>query len=194
MKAATKSRPILFSAPMVRAILEGRKTQTRRIYKGFFCGTQPAWPDSGKGSCPYGRTGDTLWVRESIKIGRCPNEPLGLALYSNGDGKLHPDAPERSREFCREFKSVPSIHMPRWASRLTLEITDVRVERLNEISEEDAKAEGVSVDGVGNPGGPMRVHQRAFKSLWNQINGADSWAANPWVWVIEFSRTTGGAA
>ena len=83
----------------------------------------------------------------------------------------------------------PSIHMPRWASRLTLEITDVRVERLNEISEEDAIAEGVSVDGVGNPGGPMRVHQRAFKILWNQINGPDSWAANPWVWAITFRRT-----
>jgi hypothetical protein len=188
-----KERPIIFNAAMVNAILSGQKTQTRRIIK-----PAPAWVmKSGvmsfKGRvglphsiCPYGQIEDRLWVRETIDgIWGCD------ASYMADDTRLADvlegwwDEPQRL-----PIKRIPSIHMPRWASRITLEITDLRVERLQDISEEDAKAEGVPLD---CPIGNIKAYQKApysycFAQLWESINGEGSWDANPWVWVISFKK------
>lgn len=176
-----KERPILFSAPMVRALLDGRKTQTRRVVKPQPTATrEEAIRTYGKGGtfileagffgvrCPYGQLGDRLWVRETW--GACAGSPV----YRADDNATCPDG----------GRWKPSIHMPRWASRITLEVTGVRVERLQDISEEDAIAEGVP---------EQRGDPWAFQCLWDSINGARercSWAANPWVWAITFSRRT----
>lgn len=189
-------RPILFSAPMVRAILEGRKTQTRRVVKGVDNDNRMRSKkivthvmDAHKvGLCPYGQPGDRLWVRETwgmrpVAAGHIDKPSKKFVIY-RADG-FTSAIPERWR---------PSIHMPRWASRITLEIVSVRVERLNEISEQDAMAEGII--------GPHHLSSewscgdskwfsstvKAFSNLWESINGADSWAVNPWVWVVEFKR------
>lgn len=189
-----KERPILFSAPMVRALLAGRKQQTRRILKPqpqMVQGKRIA-PWEGDGvtlmrlleqtgkRCPYGQPGDRLWVRESWGVSPIYDntkprdlKPRGMKVgYAADDG-------------LRGCKTRPSIHMPRWAGRITLEVTGVRVERLQDISEADALAEGVSaiLDEM------RRATPRCdFQALWQSINGPDSWAANPWVWVIEFKR------
>ena len=200
-----KERPILFNAPMVRAILDGRKTVTRRVVK-----PQPAgeirrgepdfnhWIDTkywerqnqkenrGIGTrgfaCPYGQPGgDRLYVRETFgHFERNENFAPGCDVFYRADGESLALEPWR-----------PSIHMPRAASRITLEITSVRVERLQDIDLADALAEGISdtgaliLDSAGNEqGGPIAE----YAVLWEQINGPDSWAANPWVWVIEFRR------
>ncbi|MFW2971995.1 hypothetical protein ACN6UB_16180 [Serratia marcescens] len=223
-----KERPVIFNGEMVRAILDGRKTQTRRVMK-----PQPKpcyrgghwWPSNtfktmlhieeqmqnGQGgwkglvgdACPFGQVGDRLWVRETFAVlgnedgcpidwdgnlikgdekqaariykASCWQEPGNYGLWS---------IPDRDTQYEGAWR--PSIHMPRWASRITLEITAVRVERLNDISEEDAKAEGVKA-GV-SPGHEHMMHQVAFSELWQSIYGAESWSANPWVWVIEFRR------
>lgn len=166
-----KERPILFSGPMVRAILSGAKTQTRRVVKGValewlaegFTPEFVASPDNYV--CPYGQSCDRLWVRETFWQPRDKSETLFKA-----DGAILG---------CGKWK--PSIHMPRWASRITLEIVSVRVERLNDISEQDARAEGAPpLDATGYRGG--------FFHLWQSINGHDSLDANPWVWVVEFRR------
>jgi len=198
-----KERPILFSGPMVRALLAGTKTQTRRIVK-----PQPA-PDqqprtvigsSGfvyvmdnapllpypevrrvRWDCPYGQPGDRLWVRETFgHFERNDNFTPGCEVFYRADGGCLEIEPWR-----------PSIHMPRWASRITLEITGVRVERLQDIDISAAQAEGVSdtgsliLDSAGNEqGGPIAE----YAVLWEQINGPGSWDANPWVWVLEFRR------
>lgn len=177
-----KERPILFSGPMVRAILDGRKTQTRRIVKpqptndyvtfmplsSELVGvTKHGGPIDNRGwlHCPYGKTGDRLWVRETW----CPDvEPYTFRYKADGGEPL-----ERWR---------PSIHMPRWASRITLEVVSVRVERLQDISEEDALAEGITLVERGT----SPVDQ--FNKLWESINGPGSWEANPWVWVVSFKR------
>lgn len=202
-------RPILFSAPMVRAILDGTKTQTRRIAKGVAAlhavtGEPLAKLDSAgpRVPCPYGQPGDQLWVREAHAI-------VPRTAYAHSDGvqqTLRPDDPyEHDAAIYREgwtrskggFSWRPSIHMPRWASRISLEITSVRVERLQDIGPEDAKAEGCHHDDpcdhtrrscaeIGCPGPDYRI---GYRNLWEQINGAESWAANPWVWVVEFTRT-----
>lgn len=189
-----KERPILFSTEMVRAIIDGRKTMTRRVVK-----PQPIdhisevprsiqnendwgkflWEDEeGKSNLkysPYGQVGDVLWVRETwspLVTGGDKN--FYLVLYK-ADGS--------------EPSSVgwkPSIHMPRSASRLSLRITNIRVERLNDITEEDAKLEGVIYPAnpvIENYGNGYRAN---FRLLWESINGKDSWEQNPWVWVIEF--------
>ncbi|HGM6832005.1 TPA: hypothetical protein ACKQCE_000539 [Serratia marcescens] len=172
-----KERPVIFNGEMVRAILHGRKTQTRRIAK--------ADNSNHLLGCPFGQVGDRLWVRETFAAfdadWKHPGKPHDLkdgpwpnVVYPASVAKI-PDGT------CR-----PSIHMPRWASRITLEITAVRVERLNDISEEDAKAEGVKA-GVC-PGHEHMMHQVAFRELWQSIYGEESWRANPWVWVIEFKR------
>ena len=149
-----KELPIRFSGPMVKAILDGSKTQTRRVVKqdreGLLdCEPHPAWDAFWQCvACPYGKPGDRLWVASEIPGPRTP--------------------------------------------RILLEITDVRVEKLQDISEADAQAEGVKVDGNGhavrddvvNVGGA----RTAFAELWESINGPDSWAANPWVWVVAFRR------
>ena len=150
-----KERPILFSAPMVRAILDGRKTMTRRILT-----------ERHGEYCPYGHPGDFLWVRETFYNSRMDNSMPTHYRADNQD---------------EDFQLIwnPSIFMPRWASRILLEITAVRVERLQKISEDDARAEGVSPETVG-----------PFSELWDSINRKPgrTWADNPFVWVIEFKR------
>lgn len=219
-----KERPILFSGEMVRAILDGRKTQTRRVVKRIPCTcgnwepeemcrrTPEGWQATGHSGvwwcavcaseqdavrCPYGVPGDRLWVRETWGRNGCSCCPV------------HYKATEPNWEFESGdpyWRWRPSIHMPRWASRITLEITGVRVERLQEISEHDAWCEGVRESqraispvaavpvfwdyflGVPNY---MRASD-SFSSLWSKINGLGSWEKNPWVWVIEFKRVEEG--
>jgi hypothetical protein len=184
-----KERPILFSGPMVRAILDGSKTQTRRVakhplaqaavrinsYKGqseFDC----IFSDDTGGiiCCPHGTPDDRLWVRETWAHERdgtgCPDD-TGVLYRATDPGWDDEGTGLRWR---------PSIFMPRAASRILLEITDVRVQRLQEISEEDARAEGYD-----------RSHafpHEWFALLWERIHGPGSWHANPWVWAITFRR------
>ena len=195
----TTERPILFNGAMVRAILEGRKTQTRRVVKNLegrpanswtlhrAAGCADSWSsDSGwMGRCPYGQPGDRLWVREAFReaLG-FETEPLSFCRYKASD------------PLADEHKWTPSIHMPRWASRILLEITAVRVERLQDISEADARAEGVTDGGCLNCGEPEPCAcaqpapdaRDSFCRLWQSINGPGSWADNPWVWIVEFKR------
>ncbi|NUT73570.1 hypothetical protein HNO86_00795 [Pseudomonas sp. C1C7] len=211
-----KERPILFSAPMVRAILEGRKTVTRRPVKaakahadGFLM------LDHGKGwrpynmfgdsevdsegmeypiACPYGKSGDRLWVRETCFINdfreaAVPvDERAECEIIYRADGI--PDW--EGEEVLISWR--PSIHMPRWASRILLEITDVRVERLQDISRADIRAEGLQCppELASDDVSPnyRDWFPAAWRELWESINGADSWSANPWVWVVEFKRVT----
>lgn len=207
MTAAPKARPILFSAPMVRALLDGRKTQTRRIVKPQPNGTESVspchWVETGwstsRGSsgclcrpvrCPYGQPGDLLWVRETF----CSDDDTPTIYKADGDEELYI---KNHDLLCTNLPWKPSIHMPRWTSRLTLEITGVRVERLQDITEEDAKAEGIvfcerDSDGAEWYSLPEWKWQspaaaRAYRTLWESINGSGSWDANPWVWVLEFT-------
>lgn len=197
-----KERPILFSGPMVRAILDGSKTQTRRIINGVDNGNclqvkrstktrvgEKTHVLDARALCPYGQPCDKLWVREAF----CPDWADHGPIYkADGGSAIEAGYP-------REPRWKPSIHMPRKLSRITLEITGVRIERLHEISEMDAFAEGVDTEGddynraehaqLGGAqieGGSPAVF--AYKGLWESINGAESWTANPWVWVIEFRR------
>lgn len=219
-----KERPILFSAPMVRAILDGAKTQTRRVVKPQFVmrDGEPIWPSyakrpRGRGfeDCPYGQPGGRLWVRENFQPLMADDVPESEWLscdYKTGAGyKVSYPATDGVVEyydistddaFCDRV--TPSIHMPRWASRITLEITGVRVERVQEISEADAVAEGVERVVVGDGWRrydsssaielaglvPCETARASYRSLWEQINGPGSWEANPWVWVIKFKRVT----
>lgn len=204
------------SAPMVRAILEGRKTQTRRVVKPmwgahhaqawsheggrFEYANNDGWHACGATVCRYGTTGDQLWVRETWAVDaplqqvRLENEDImgpvgfGHGPYFRAD-PVHENAGLTWR---------PSIHMPRWASRITLEIVAVRVERLQEISQNDARAEGVTHYTCGHPDcfgpkGEPGMHygpRRAYYELWNKLNAKRGygWDMNPWVWVIEFKR------
>lgn len=188
-----KEKPILFSAPMVRAILDGRKTQTRRVvkkaipdesfinapYNGFaFVGQFNGGTYTVPFLCPYGQPGDRLWVRETWQTYKefdrvRPND------ISNQSEIQYPATYDGW-----DSRKRPSIHMPRWASRITLEITNVRVERLQDITDADALAEGVDQTNTSIGG----YATERFKRLWQSINGQGSWAANPWVWVIEFKR------
>lgn len=194
-----RERPILFNADMVRAVLDGSKTQMRRIMRvqpdedGLAKVTNGPWVDTSERfySCPFGLKGDRLWVRETCQAVE-HESGLDVVRYP-ADGneipvKSHPLDAGRWVDLYRyrggEGKIVPSIHMPRWASRITLEITGVRVERLQDISEQDAAAEGANTELslIGDK------HYLGYRSLWKSIYGADSWQANPWVWVIEFKR------
>jgi hypothetical protein len=165
-----KEHPILFSGPMVRAILEGRKTQTRRICK--VPSIQPENADTMRSiaeSCPYGQPGDLLWVRETWGM------KVGVGILYRADGGVY------------ETGGVvwkPSIHMRRADSRLTLRIADVRVQRVREIGAQDATAEGLPAlsladGGVGN-----------FRKTWDSLNAKRgySWESNPWVWAVTFER------
>ena len=200
-----KERPILFSGSMVRALLAGTKTQTRRVVKpqprrvdgGVPFGDAPQWAHAEPGTammhCPHGKRGDRLWVREAFCkiIGQSGGwiETDYRATYTHGF-RLGDSLGIRK-------KWTPSIHMPRDASRITLEITSVRVERLQDISEADARAEGCTQNHNGYFwGGPhqtgglkqMATALQAYQDLWESINGPGSWDANPWVWVLEFRR------
>lgn len=171
-----KDRPILFSAPMVRAILANTKTQTRRVarvnpmHQGM--ALEPGEMAHGipLKTCPYGQPGDRLWVRETWA-------PLTVGYAYRADPVWNGPPADRWR---------PSIHMPRAASRITLEVTGVRVEKLQDISEADAQAEGAARH--ISPAAFLTGHRQGYRLLWESINGPDSWAANPWVWVIEFKR------
>ena len=211
-----RERPILFSAPMIQAILSGSKTQTRRLLKAktlrdlelghqlgeCFALEDPRSIDCGyiQSFCPYGQIGDQLWVRESWyqKGTVCRSYPDDDEYHFFGHKQAayvaDGDAPKDWT-----VKKRPSIHMPRWASRIQLEITNIRVERLNDISEQDAAAEGIEniqsspefSEWYGTKSGGNSY--AAFKYLWLSINGPDSWAMNPWVWVVEFKVIQGGA-
>ena len=191
-----KERPILFSGPMVRAILEGRKTMTRRVVKpqpSKSCNvdSETACEILAKG-CPYGDPGDKLWVRETFcETANVRGDGHYLCRYRAGDEY------DKIVECAGPWK--PSIFMPRWASRITLEITSVRVERLQKINAVDAIAEGIEPTRE-QPGhfnwkwyGLNNAQCNAvmsFEMLWIMINGPESWDANPWVWVIKFRRVT----
>lgn len=225
-----KERPILFSGSMVNAILEGRKTQTRRVVKStliinqaeFECGNRPHVTHSEPNlqhyvdtDCPYGQVGDRLWVRETFCMGvieeHDASEPGDRYLYVDdsdyGDGKQYPIYKQRVLSEGIDFDEVkwkPSIHMPRSASRILLEITKIRVERLNQISRADAAKEGLHrlpatgryVINKGDQyfGGASSNPIEVFSWLWEDIAGNGSWAKNPWVWVVEFKVVSGGAA
>ncbi|HBO4511916.1 TPA: hypothetical protein L4U47_004343 [Pseudomonas aeruginosa] len=201
MSAETpRERPILFNDQMVRAILEGRKTVTRRVVKdtGFYAidaaihGNDVALREREALStrCPYGEPGDRLWVRETWG--------LQVRSYGGGAGEFiayratNPDAiycrSSEGREYPVKWK--PSIHMRRHSSRILLEITAVRVERLQDISEEQARAEGYPAERECETGGSGLDAWLWFRSLWGEINGPEAFTANPWVWVIEFKRVT----
>ncbi|HCC5915891.1 hypothetical protein [Klebsiella pneumoniae] len=236
-----KERGMIFNGEMVRALLDGRKTQTRRIMKaqpsedftpmnmaleadykarwytpgivdkdGYL---QPAGKEvfgvanENEGySCPFGAVGDRIWVRETWDRYNIDQDSHDMAYRAT----IPEDWPESGRW-------RPSIHMPRWASRITLEITDVRVERLNAISEQDAQSEGVHTEvwdqtvvarnyaaideffqfwseDMPHYVEMNQLYRSSFRSLWESIYGAENWQANPWVWVIEFKRVEGGAA
>jgi hypothetical protein len=218
-----KETPLLFSAAMVRALLDGRKTMTRRIVKCSLdlksrctnedfrrASPHPLSVDTGglahyflqeDGTpvgvpCPYGGIGDFLWVRESAWFDRAPMDELrGTRCFFKGDevrfqngdiGRAPFLCTEEMLNLNSSLKKRPSIHMPRWASRITLEITDVRAERLQDISDDDAKSQGVYPTGTGLFMRGQFVTE--FKALWSTINGLDSWDNNPWVWVISFKR------
>lgn len=189
-------RPILLSAPLVRALLDGRKTQTRRI----FTSPKPFAPDDdiavqiATGTItPRFHVGDRLWMREAhaIYVAHGQHREDGHRWGPWG-GLPTTISPNRDRiayyreGFDRSFSGrwKPSIHMPRWASRLTLAVTDVRVERLNDISEADALAEGIARCDFPYDDGEAR---EAFARLWNHIYGPDAWDANPWVVAITFA-------
>ena len=220
-----KERPILFSAPMVRALLDGSKTQTRRIIKGqapdwatftdeeyadgreFFmvCGEkEPSGlrPILAAAHCPYGQAGDRLWVRETFSdiygAGGDEARRKEEVMY-RADGETDP--------YVIGGRWTPSIHMPRWASRILLEIVSVRVERLQDCSRKDAIAEGihryehvwrdseyplddVAYEPVKGWATRYSCPIQAYQALWESINGAGNWDANPWVWVVEFKRVT----
>ncbi len=202
-------KPILFNAEMVNAILSGRKTQTRRIMKvqpepsksrsgdyWFPCNKMqsmvhvsdllpgnPYMPDAHEffsTCCPLGGIGDQLWVREAFAAGLCTESTLAYRATHKTE--------DLEEGWGETIKWTPSIHMPRWASRIDLLITGVRVERLQDISEQDAAAEGC-LYGKGNGEIDLAVRpENHFPTLWASIYGAESWQANPWVWVIDFER------
>ncbi|TGE07728.1 hypothetical protein [Hymenobacter fodinae] len=225
MNTAIKERPILFSGAMVCALLAGTKTQTRRTTGLDFINENPGcwqrqWIPAKDGKhwlftcgddrvqvrCPYGVEGERLWVRETFaKVPR-----TAYACSTGVEQTINPASDWEAAVYragwtrCQEHWK-PSIHMPRWASRIQLEIVSVRVERLRSISAEDAIAEGIEQRFGGwinykNPanhlskpeyevcGEIMPASVLSYATLWESINGEDSWEANPWVWVVEFKR------
>lgn len=178
---------------MVRAILDGSKTQTRRVVKPRYIDAGPpaAFFQYLREVCPYGQAGDRLWVRETHFIN--DYRGAGVPEDERADTELVYAATDmdyvRNLEDDEGFAWRPSIHMPRWASRITLEVTGVRVERLQAISEADVHAEGCA----GGRGSIPRYGYAAtptehYRHLWETLNGAGAWDANPWVWVVEFER------
>ncbi|ASD97624.1 TPA: morphogenetic protein [Salmonella enterica subsp. enterica serovar Potsdam] len=205
-------RGMIFNSEMVRAILDGRKTQTRRIMKNQPAGDRPDSPalirnvgggfqwyghygESSIFNCPLGSIGDRIWVRETYQGPLFDYEQMESYLEDSSkfekpefckyaaDGKPAPEYYDADDNLHCGWR--PSIHMPRWASRILLEITDVRVERLNAITESDAEAEGITDTGFGD------LLVDGYRYRWKSIYGDDSWQVNPWVWVIEFKRIGG---
>ena len=211
-RISISERPIIFNGEMVRAILDDRKMMTRRIFwvtdpvgirhtinspkeeilqfdDGSFHYLSTAGL-SGPYPCPYGKAGDILWVRENWAARLDEDHLSPKQLYENGKRSVGywADGPEICcRTGCNGAagKVRPSIHMPRWASRITLEITDVRVERVQDIADNDCESEGLK---------PLQGGIKSeFRILWDSINGKKegcSWADNPYVWVVEFKRIT----
>lgn len=208
-----KERGIIFNDEMVRAILDGRKTQTRRIIKsvptthdfhgwvmsstcakdeGKACwaiGDSPLLKDPIRRNCPFGKIGDRLWVRETWQCGLCTESTFAYRATHKPS-----DLEEGWSEI---IKWRPSSQMPRWASRILLEITDVRVGRLQDISQADAIAEGAppshpSIDAVSREYGFPDFPRSWFGQTWWHIYGKENWQANPWVWVIEFKQIQEG--
>ena len=209
----TKERPILFISPMVRALLDGSKTQTRRVAPITDLNIKPHSNDTvtwgvsfskpikgvygshsgGRFSdetarriiasqfCPYGKPGDQLWVRETYWIDYEDN-----AIIYRADKNADIVDTNRNETGSAKYNWKPSIFMPRAASRITLEITGVRVERLQVITRGDAMSEGCPFPNIAQGKNPRQWYEQ----LWDQINGPDSWAANPWVWVIEFKKAS----
>lgn len=170
-------RPIIFSAPMVRALLEGRKSQTRRLLKPPYGTLEYLRDGTWRPICIKFFPGDRLYVREAF----CPR--LG---YPAPIAKPHYRADDDRPEWRGLWK--PSIHMPRWASRITLTVTEVRVQRLQEISEADARAEGVTQHRYGTARNPSWTdYKTSFEWLWDSLHGPDAWAANPWVVAVSFT-------
>lgn len=217
----SRERPILFSGEMVRAILEGRKTQTRRVItdRKMLREDDRIVPDHGvkralrhvfqwwtngrrHWRCSYGQPGDRLWVRETAWYDREVIPAVGMmrCFFEGGDvrmgsGSTHraPGGEANSAEVLDLNDCLvrrPSIHMPRWASRLTLEITEVRIERLQEVTEEDAIAEGFEGNNNAATGVGYGSNREAFCCLWNDLNAkrGSGWDKNPWVWVLAFRR------
>lgn len=215
-----KSRPILFNSEMVRAILAGRKTQTRRVIKpqppgyltsrgkpeemypnsgiwGFYAGNENARACRSEDTlcCPYGAAGGLLWVRETWGVNKDYDNlsPTMVWVATNGDTKSCVDykATPRNEDWTGKWRQ--SIHMPRWASRINLGIKNIRIERIQDITEEDAWQEGIQ-DRMGKEtplkGELLPVSVHAFASLWEKINNTRGygWKTNPWVWVVEFKR------
>ena len=229
MTRELKEHGLLFTAPMVRAILAGTKTQTRRTVRGAtgafwdHAAWRPVLSPDGSGivewatdggtapgpqpKAPHGPVGRRLWVRETWRTEELQSGQDGVrfaaddvfAPIDNTEGAAE-DWVIAHNNGARAAKWKPSIHMPRWASRITLEVTRVRVERVGDISEEDAKAEGVNprdafivFEGVDEERvrrrpDMERTHRGAIACLWDEINGAGSWALSPWVWVYDFRR------
>ena len=191
-----KDKPILFSTPMVQALLEGRKSQTRRIMKpqpifdfdsGWVFWGKHQWDIHGLpisydilNFCPYGQTRDILWVRETWA-----SNPWGYLggcryIYKSDYDKFPKN--EIGTSYPQIDKWKPSIYMPREAARIFLRVTDIHVERLQDITEEDAIAEGVIRKDL------YKTMTWEYETLWESINGQGSWDANPWVWVVIFER------
>jgi hypothetical protein len=197
-----KERPIVFSGPMVLALLAGTKTQTRRVVKPQPCdGFHLGFDDMGRllvptssgvlpVKCPYGQPGDRLWVREAWRVAECYDERRGSDLRFTLSARNVQYAAGEQFLGVVQGRYRHARFMPRWASRILLEVTGVRVERLQEISEADANAEGCDLPAVDQDWHQCR---RWFRGLWESINGHGSWDANPWVRVVEFRRIDTGA-
>jgi len=200
-----KEHPILFSGEMVRAILEGRKTQTRRVIKQVrgckefltvendivstqeMLNRRPANAAFLMVHCPYGKSGDRLWVRETHHIDLYPDETVD-AHGNPGIAHYRADTDVISQSWGGQWR--PSIFMPRWASRITLEVVSVRVERVQDISEADAKAEGVTPKSYIADHLEHIMYRSTFHLLWDRINAKRGfpWSSNPWVWVVSFAQ------
>lgn len=219
--------PILMSTPMVQAEKAGRKEKDRRTKglekinpKATEIVRSDSWPKQGDWvarfriekeeiafevtdivKCPYGKVGDVLWVRETLR----QKGELGIEYFADNELISENIIPDNYGPYGGEytFRNIPNIHMPKWACRTFLQITDIRVERLQDISEEDAIAEGVQqgIFRMGpntekkqfqletmSKGSPIGTHYDGFKFIWWNINGEESWNKNPWVWVITFKQ------
>ncbi|HAN8177504.1 TPA: hypothetical protein JJN03_002982 [Escherichia coli] len=189
MDQKMKERGMIFNDEMVRAILGGNKTQTRRIVEEKFYGRAVAAELLAK-HCPYGQPGDRIWVRETYRVHGKATDVATLVYRASVRNSWTEQTHRVPVDVCNKpvsEKWTPSIHMPRWASRILLEITDVRVERLHDMSEADAKAEGAT-PATYKITPSEAVYRVGFGDIWRSIYGQDNWLSNPLVWVIEFKR------